>query len=888
MRFFPRFATSRRLEQDLDDELQFHLDHKIEESLARGLSPTEARREAMRAMDGLTQRKEELRDLHRVRWLSDFADDARYALRTLRRAPALTAFVVVTLALGIGLTATSFSMADAIIFRPYPVPQPRRVMTLVGISRDSSFETFSYREYLDIRAHATSYSGVLAHTNLAAVGFSADSRTTPRVKGGMLVSGNYFEVLGIQPRLGRAFRSDEDQVPGRDAVVVLNPDFWKQEFASDPSIVGRSLRLNGNDFTVIGVAPDGFPGLEIFGHPDFYLPLAMAHLFSTDPQKNFFEDRADRELNLKGRLKPGATLLQARSELALLAQNFEREYPRIYRNRGASVHTQFEMQTRDGVGPWQFMVIFSILALAVLLVACTNVAGLLLSRSRARTREIAVRLALGAGRFRLIRMLLTESLILACLGGLGGVAVGYTGIALLGTFSIPSELPIIIPFRLDTRVLLACLALSALSALFCGLAPALQSTRTDLVNGLKAADVDLPGRSRLWGRNLLVIAQIATSLMLLTAAFLMVRGFQHSLTQGTSFAKEHLLIAGFDPRLVQYNPAQTQRFYKLLVDRARQTPAVESAALTRNVPLGLDSFERLSYVPDDFQMPRDREHFVSTVNTVDPGFFDTMGVAIVQGRGFRESDTAAAPRVAVVNAQFAKQYWPGASAVGKHFRLDTRLGPRVEIIGVAETVKYGSTTERPRELVYLPLAQHPVVRMLLLLKSSGDPLQVVQPLKDMVRNLDPNLPILQTRTYQDLYRYNTVEGPAVASELVGTMGAVSLILAIAGLSGLIAYSVSRRTREIGIRIAIGAGPRDVLCLVLGQGLRLVALGTALGIAMGFAVERLLDSMLFGAERIDFTVYLVAVPSMLLVTLLAAYIPARRATRIAPTIALRYE
>jgi len=706
----------------------------------------------------------------------------------------------------------------------------------------------------------------------------------------MMVSGNYFHVLGVEPRLGRGFREDEDQVPGRDAVVVLGPDFWKREFAGDPSAVGRIVRLNGTDFTVIGVAPETFPGMYIFLRPDFYMPLAMARVFSTNPQKSFFTDRDDRELTVRARLKPGATLEQARNELALLARGFERDYPKLSRDRGAAVRTQFEMRTRDDDGNWKFGVIFTVLALAVLLVACTNVAGLLLSRANTRSREIAIRLAIGAGRFRLVRLLLTESLVLALLGGLGGIAVGYGAIGLLQTFRIPTELPIQVPFRMDTRVLLASLVLSVLSALFCGLAPALQSTRTDLVNGLKAADVDAPGggRKRLWGRNALVVAQVATSLMLLAAAFLMYRGFHQSLREGTGFAKDHLLMARFDPRLVQYNAAQTRQFYKLLTDRARDLPGVESTGLTENPPLGLDNFGSVAFVPDGFQMPRDREHFLSATDTVDEGFFQTMGVPIVRGRGFLPSDTADAPRVAVVNEQFAKHYWPNADAVGKHFRLDRGTGPPVEIVGIAKTVKYRQTSEKPTDFVYMPLAQHPAARMILLLKTTGDPLQLVEPVKDVVRTLDANLPISEMRSYEDLYRYHAVEGPRVAVEMVGTLGAVGLLLAIAGLYGVVAYNVSRRTREIGIRMAIGAGPLDVMRLVMGKGLLLVGIGTAIGLAMGFAVEQLMNSMLFNAGGVDAIVYLSVVPSMVLVTMLAAYVPARRATRIAPTLALRCE
>jgi len=881
----------RQANLELDEELQFHLDHLIEEGIANGLSPREAREAALRTMGGLEQRKEEMVDTRRVNWLTDFIDDIHYARRSLRRASALTGFVVITLALGIGMTAASFSMVDALIFRPYPVPDHGKVVNLMSTSRDNAYDNFSYREYLDIRDHTNGYDGVIANAVIEPVGFSVDAGTTPRVKGGMMVSGNYFQVLKVKPQFGRGFRSDEDEVPGRDAVVVVGHDCWKREFASNPAVVGSVIRLNGIDFTVIGVAPESFPGMQVFVRPDFFIPLAMARMFATNPNRNFFEDRDDRQLSLKARLKAGTTLQEARSELTVLANDFQREYPKLNRDRGAAVRTQFELRTRGDAVEWKFTVIFSILALGVLLVACTNVAGLLLARAGTRTREIAVRLALGAGRFRLIRMLLTESLILSCLGGLAGIFVGYLAIEFLRAFSIPTSLPITIPFRMDARVLLACLALSVVSAFLCGLAPALQSTRMDLVTGLKTADVDAPGHKRLWGRNLLVVAQVATSLMLLTASFLMMRGFQQSLDAGTDFAraaKDHVLMASFDPRLMQYDAARTQRFFELLTDRVREVPGVQSAGLTQNPPLGLDDFEAIAFVPDGYQMPADRENFTSTMDTVDEGFFETMGIPIMRGRDFLPSDTQDAPRVAVVNEQFAKRYWPGADAVGKRIRLDGPAGTPVEIVGVAQTVKYRNTTDRRTEFVYIPLAQRPVSRMVLLLRAGGEPTQLLEPLKDVVRALDPNMPMVETRTYEDLYRYSAVEGPGVAVKLCGSMGVMALMLAIAGLYGLVAYNVTRRTREIGIRMALGAAPSDVLRLVMGKGLVLVAMGTVIGLAMGVAVERLMNSMLFNSGGLDVLAYALVVPSMFLVTMLAAYVPARRAARIEPTEALRYE
>ena len=878
-----------RVERELDEELQFHLEHRIEEGIAKGLSPKEARYAAMRAMEGLEQRKMDMRETRRVRWLTDFVDDAHYAIRSLRRTPGLTGFVVLTLALGIGTTSAMFSLVDPVIFKPYPVPHPGDVVTLVSTTHESSFDNFSYREYLDIRDKTKSYDGVIANADMEAVGFSAEPGAMPRVRGGMLVSGNYFRVLGAEPRVGRGFREDEGQVPGRDAVVVLGPDFWKHEFGSDASVLGRKVRLNGREFTVIGVAPETFSGMQIWEHPDFYVPLAMARVFST--KSNFFEGRDDRELNVKARLKPGTTLQQAQNELAILARNFEREYPNMNRGRGAAVHTQFQMRTRADDMNWKFGVILSILALAVLLVACTNVAGLLLSRARARTREIAVRLAIGAGRFRLIRLLLTESVILAGLGGLAGIAIAYGIVAWFHTYEnviFMTDLPAGMPFQIDTRVLLASLAMSGLSALACGLVPALQSTRTDLVNGLKSGEVDVPGRKRLWGRNMLVVAQVSTSLMLLTAAFLMVRGFRQSLLGETGFAKDHLLMTCFDPRMEQYTTAQTQQFYKLLAERVREAPGVVSEALTENIPLGDNGFDGLAFVPEGFQMPRDRENFSVMMDTVDEGYFETMGLAILRGRGFLASDSADAPRVAVVNEYFARHYWPGGDAVGKHIRLNSATGTAVEIVGVARTIQYQDNAEKPVDFVYLPLAQHPIARMRLMLRSNGDPLQLVQPVKEIVRTLDPNLPMLQTMAYEDFYLNKAVRGPGIAIKLVAAMGLAGLLLAIAGLYGVVAYNVSRRTREIGIRMALGAGRSDVLRLVLSKGLLLVGTGTVIGLAMGFGVEKLMNSMLFKAAGVDLLAYIVVVPSLFVVTMLAAYVPARRASRIAPTQALRYE
>jgi len=895
-RFFSRlfsFATRRVQEDRLREEIAEHIVLQTSDNIRAGMSRFEARRQALIKFGGVESMKEEHRAERGFILLENLLQDIRFAMRSLSRTSGLTAFVVLMLALGLGMTAGTFSMLDALIFRPYPVPNSSGVLTLVSTSHDSGYEWFSYREYLDLRDKTSSFSGVTANADMQAVGFAADPSATPRVKGGMMVSGNYFRVLGVEPHLGRSFREDEDLVPGRNPVVVLGPDFWMHEFAGDPSILGKTVRLNGVEFTVIGVAPETFPGMLIFGHPDFYMPLAMARVFSTNPQKSFFENRDDREVLVRARLKPGITLQQARNELDVFAANLARDYPQFNRDRGAAIHTQFEMRTRGDDVNWKFGVIFVVLSLSVLLVACTNVAGLLLSRARTRTREVAVRLAIGAGRLRLVRLLLTESLILASFGGLVGVAIAYAITAWFQSQQsviFMTDLPFAIPFRVNTRVLIASLALSVVSAVVCGLVPALQSSRTDLVNGLKSTEADLPSRKRFWGRNALVVAQVSTSLMLLTASFLMFRGFQHSVLDGTGFAKNHLLMVSFDPRLMQYNPSQTKQFYKQLIDRVRQTPGARSATLTQNVPLGADFFDWdvLAFAPDGFQMPPDRDHFTSMMDAADEAYFETMSIPIVRGRGFLASDTADTPRIAVVNEQFAKHYWPSSDALGQHIRLDNSAGPLVEIVGVAQTIKVQDAFGKSSDFVYLPVAQHPRDRMTLLVRSERDPLPLLQPVKDLVHTLDPNMPVLHTMTYEDLYLNQTVRGPGIAIKLVAAMGIVGLLMAVAGLYGVIAFNVSRRTREFGIRIAIGASSSDVLRLVLGKGILLVAVGVVIGLVMGLAVERMMNAMLFNSGGVDYLAYAVVLPALFTVTVLAVYVPARRASRIAPTQALRYE
>jgi macrolide transport system ATP-binding/permease protein len=522
----------------------------------------------------------------------------------------------------------------------------------------------------------------------------------------------------------------------------------------------------------------------------------------------------------------------------------------------------------------------------VLLIACANVAGLLLGRARSRSREIAVRLAIGAGRFRLVRLLLAESLLIALMGGAAGIALGYGGVKFFGRYQIPTDLPISLAVQLDKRVFLFSLGVSLLSAVLCGLAPALQTTRGNLVTALKTADADIPGRRRLWGRNTLVICQVAASLALLTATLQMVRTFQEKWRSGPGFRTDHVFTMAFDPQLVRFTEAQTQRFYKDLVRRARMLPGVKSAALIGELPMS-NELDGVSVIPEGYQMPAGKESFPVDMDVASEDYFKTLRVELAKGRGFAESDTATSPKVAVVNEQFASHYWPDGSALGKRFRIDNANGPLFQIVGISKTAKYEWIGEPPTEFVYLPLAQHPRSKMTLLVESAGPSTALAEPLRELVRNLDSGQPVFGARTIEEFYQRRVVMAPVMVIQAASAMGLIGLILALAGLYGLVTYAANRRTREIGIRMAVGAKAGDVLRMVLRQALVLVASGISIGLLLGLIAEKGLNAV-FETSRTDVGAYLLILPALLAVTMVSAFIPARRASRIEPTRALRYE
>jgi predicted permease len=805
----------------------------------------------------------------------------------LRKTPGFTAIAVLSLALGIGATSSMFSFADALLLQPLPVLEPDRVVAVHAVSSAAFGQatTLSYPDYLDFRAQNKCFSGMVAYAT-STFGFSQNA-ALPRMRFGMYVSGNFFHDLGVEPSIGRGFRSDEDQVAGRDAVVVLSHDFWVNEFNSSPQVLGSLIRLNGVDHTVVGVAPQSFTGVDNFLRPSLFVPIAMSPRLS---RRDNLNKREERWLTVKGRLRPGVSLSQAQSDIALIAKRLQTTYPASNRNQKVTVQTELGMRIQQNPPNAVMLSMLGLLSLCVLLVACANVAGLLLSRSRARSREIAVRLAIGASRLSLVRQLLVESLLLALAGGVAGIGVAFAGANYFSRIPIPSDLPIVVAVSVDRRALIFTLALTLISTLLFGLAPAYRSTQPDLVPALKAAHAGSAGKRRFWGRNSLVAGQVGLSFVLLVISAVLLKGFEAQLTQGPGYLTNHLVLLSFDTQLAHYSDDQNRKFYRDLLDQVRLTPGIRSAALASVVPLmGGDG---VGIVPEGYVLPPGEDTLNVFDSYVGDGYFKTMDISITEGREILDTDTETTPLVAVVEEHVARHYWPGTQVIGKRFRLRGQSGPVVQIIGVAKTTKHLWIAEPPIDFVYLSCKQNPRSALTLIARSDAENAAIISPaIRNVIKKIDPEMPIYDARTMESLYTQRAVKISNLIVNTVAGMGMIGLVLAMIGLYGSMAYYVSRRTHDIGIRMAIGASRATVLRMVLLQGLLLSGIGVVFGLAIAIPSCNLLTSSMSFVAAFNTPSFLpfIAIAALLLtVTLLAAYSPARRASRIDPIRALRDE
>jgi predicted permease len=813
--------------------------------------------------------------------------DLRYGVRVLRKAPGFTAVALVSLALGIGVNTAIFSLVNAVLIRPVPVVREQgRIVWLRAPS--------SYPDYQDYREQSRSFEGMAAASGGREFSLAREGGE-PELIRGELVTANYFDVLGVGASRGRTFVEDEGRAPSQ--VVVLGHDLWRTHFGSDASIVGRQISLNGLGFTVVGVAPANFTGTEAGLARALWVPLSMEPVInprvaasSSDAREpDVLHSRQNHWLAVLARLKPNVGREQASAELAAVAR-------RVAESGGERVGEETLrraqlLQMSGGMDPGDreealpiAWLVMGVVAL-VLMIACANIAGLLVARAAVRRRETAVRQALGATRARLVRQWLTESVLLGVAGGALGLLLALWANDLMVSYAGGTPLASL-DLRLDYRVLAFTLLVSVATGVVFGLAPALQASRLDIVTALKTEDALARSgsrRSRL--RAAFVTAQVTLSVVLLVCAGLFIRSLQNAHTIDPGFRVERALTVTVDLGLLRYREADGGRFYRELLSRVESQPGVERASLVRYTQLGY-SFAQGQVVAEGGKASAG-DALSTGFNVVGPRYFETMGTRLVRGRDFTEADREGAPQVAVVNETLAAMLWPGQDPLGKRLSFDGPEGPFAEVVGVARDGKYRSLSDRPRPYLYRPLFQSYMPRMTLVVRTSGEPAALAGSVRAALRALDPNLPVAEVRTLEEQFDLSLL--PArVAAYTLGGFGLLALLLAGMGVYGVVSYSVAQRTREIGVRVALGARGADVLRLVLGEGLSVVGVGLLLGLALAAAAARLFAGFLYGVGAAD-PVTFVGVPALLgAIALAAGYLPARRATKVDPMVALRHE
>ena len=813
-----------------------------------------------------------------IAMLDSTRQDSRYAARALFRSPLFTLTAVLSVAIGVGATTAIVTLANTLLLRPPPgVGAPERLVNVGRTQNGQGFDNFSYPNFVDYRDGAKTLSG------LAAMRMEPQSMSLAGPDGGeaiegSTVSGTFFDVLQARPAIGRFFLPEEDRTPGTHPVAVLSHKFWRERFGGDTSIVGGRIVLNGSPFTVVGVAREGFQGPFVIS-PDLWLPIMASPLVGTPA--SVLTSRPSVWLIAIGRLAPDVSLNAAQSELSAIAHALEQAYPDVNKGKGVRVTPASVLpgELRSIVGG--FMALLFAVAGLVLLIASTNVAGMLLARATSRRREIAVRLALGATRGRLVAQLVTESLMLFVVAGILGVVVAYWLVA--GLMALIPRLPVQLAVDpgIDGRVLLFALAISIVSGVVAGLVPALQATRPMLVPALKADGAGSGSRLRL--RSALLVAQIAFSMLLLIVAGLFARALVHARSIDPGFDARGVHLASLDLRLANYDSARGLPFMATLRERAALIPGVQTAAFTAALPLdggglGLGPIEVPGATPPDPERGWNADWSVIT-----PGYFETLRLPIVRGRDFTDADRAGAIDVAIVNESFARRLWPDGDAIGKTFRNEHRT---LTVVGIARNAKYRTLGEEPRNFVYVPLAQRYFTRMTLIVRSLPDA-PVAAPVRRLVADLDPALPILNERSLEEQAAL-ALFPQRIALWTAGSLGTVALLLALLGIYGVTAYGVTQRTREIGVRMALGAPRGNVLGLILRQGLQLAGIGVAVGALVAFGVTRLLGALLYGVPSTDVVAFLGAAMLLVVAAIAASWIPARRAAAVDPVIALRAE
>ena len=817
-------------------------------------------------------------------WLQDL----RYAVRLLRRNPLFALTAVLSLAIGIGANTTIFTIANALLFKPpLGVADASRLVD-VGRSQDGQgFDNDSYSNYLDIRARNTVFSGMYAY-RLGPEPMSLRGKDGAERIYGEMVSTNYFNVLGTPPHIGRLFTSDDSEQPAATPLAVLSHRFWMRRFNGDPAIVGQTLVLNGRPFMVIGVTPEGFHGTTVLTS-DLWVPVNMVGELASRLPPAILTSRESAWLVMGARLKPGVTVGQAQAELANIGRALEQEFPDANRGRGLRVVASSPVPG-DGAPVAAFMAVLMAIVMLVLAIACANVAGVLLARATTRRREIAVRLAIGAGRGRLIRQMLVESTLLFLIGGSGGLVLArlMTGALLSLLPAVP--LPVDVTLALDGRAVVFTLTLSLVAAILSGLAPAFHAARAEVVGALKSDTQG--GPERIWLRHAFVVSQVALSIVLVVGAGLFARALQRATEIDPGFDPHGVELATLDLSLGGYTADTGRVFARELIRRVRETPGVQAAALSAVMPLGDRGIGLGGLAVPGVELRNGRRFFDVDWNVITPGYFATMKMALLTGRDFSDADREGTPSVVIVNETAARQWWPRQDALGKTLLQETGRPDAPDavrtltVVGVARDSKYRNLGEDPRPFVYVPIQQQYLSRTVIAARSAHGQ-RLAGELRALLASMNPNLPIVQALTF-DAYSQLGLLPQRIAASVAGSLGLVGVLLAAIGIYGVTAYMVSNRTREIGIRMALGAERASVVRMVLRQGLTLTMIGAAIGLAVAAAASRLLGSLLFGVGATDPLTFIGSTLLFFVVGAAACYVPARRATAIGAMDALRYD
>jgi predicted permease len=813
--------------------------------------------------------------------------DFRYAVRMLLKRPGFTAVAVLSLTLGIGANTTIFTFVKAVFLQGVPVKDASRVMAVFSTqeSRDGTnlhFLPLTVYNALDIRENNDIFSSSSVVIGTGAPLEISGKNTQVFVE---LVNGNFFDVLGVKPRLGRFFAPDEDLTPGAKPVAVLSTALWNTQFGADRNILGQNIRLNGQDYTVVGVAPADFHNVGTLGSPGIWVPLMMHDQLLTGIAKTSYYDRGFRTAAMVGRLKPGISFVAAQTSLRALASSLEREYPK--QNAGRSAEMLPIDQTNIPPNQRSLFLLAGTLMMTivglVLLIACANVANLLLSRATQRQREIAIRQAMGASRWRLVQQLITESLLLSLIAAALGILCAYWVRPLLTRLLLANRPNL--DTSLDLRVLFFTLALAVGASLIFGLAPALQASKPSQLTALRDRTDAPTGSTRWYGlRGALVMLQVAFSLIALVGAGLFIHSLRNAQQSNPGFEVAHAMVFDLNLGAEHYPQARAEQFHRELLERLRALPMVTGAAVTDTDPFS-GNIQRTTF-PDGVDITDSRNGKLTPIIAVSPGYFSSYGIQMLQGRDFDDHDDLNSNRVAIVNQALADRTWPNQNPLGKHLHF---LGEtwNVEVVGLVPTVKYLTLGEPPQPLVYFPLKQDYTPAFAVVVRTKGDPSAAISSVRVTVQSLDAALPVRNVQTLPQVIDL-VLEAPRLGAEMLGAFGVLALLLAAVGTYGVMSYSVGQRTREIGVRMAMGAQPGDVMRLMLGGGMAMVLVGVALGLGISTALTRSMNSLLFNIGNFDPVTFVATSALLLLVALVACWLPARRAMSVDPMIALRYE